>query len=390
MNGRLASFFALLLLSIPLLSACDRGGTGATTPPAQAAPPPMEVEMLPAVRKSIPLQQRIPGRLQAVRTAEIRARVEGVVEKLLFTEGTEVKAGDPLYRLDDRPLHTQLRAAQATLARSMAEQQLASQTLTRMKPLVSSDAVSRLEFDQAAAQHKKAVAETAAAEAALNRALLDLEHAHITAPIAGRIGRTRVTEGALVGQREATHLATIEQIDPIRVNFTQSSPELFRLQRAMRQGGAKPIDPVEVRLLLDDEMTYPLPGRLQFTDMAVDPQTGSVGLRAEFPNPDKILLPGQFVRVQIALASVEGVTVPQRAVQATPQGQMVLTVDAQNKVVSRPIQTGGFSGQDWVVTEGLQEGEKVMVSGVQKARPGSVVTPKDAPPADPPPPPRSP
>ncbi|MBF0399256.1 MAG: efflux RND transporter periplasmic adaptor subunit [Magnetococcales bacterium] len=361
-----------------LLAGCSASdNSGNKTAAAKAAPPPMEVEMVSAVRKTIALQQQIPGRLQAVRTAEIRARVAGIVEQRLFSEGSEVKAGALLYRLDARPLESQLQTAQALLDRSQAERQLAKQTMERMQPLLASHAVSRQEFEQAEAQYKKAVAEAEAAEAGLHRARIDLEYAHIAAPIEGRIGRSLVTEGALVGQKEATHLATIEQLDPIWVNFSQSSPEFFRLRRAMRQGGAQPVQEVDIRLLLEDNIPYPQPGKLQFTDMAVDPLTGSVALRAEFPNPDKILLPGQYVQVQLALATAEGVTVPQRAVQAAPQGQIVLMVNEQQKVTPRPIQTGGFSGQDWIVTEGLKEGEKVILNGVQKARPGSVVTPKD-------------
>ncbi|MEO5330424.1 MAG: efflux RND transporter periplasmic adaptor subunit [Magnetococcus sp. YQC-5] len=382
MNTRMKSFFLLICLTF-LVTGCERGETPtAKTPDPKAAPPPMEVELAPALRKTISMQQQIPGRLQAVRTAEIRARVEGIVEKLLFTEGSDVKADAQLYRLDARTLEAQVKSAQATLDRALAERLLAKQTLDRLKTLVATDAVSRQEVDQAEAQFKKSTAETAGAEAALTRARIDLGYATITAPIAGRVGRSKVTEGALVSQKEATHLTTIEQVDPIWVNFTQSSPELFRLRRAIRQGSAHAIEQVEIHLLLEDDVEYPLAGKLQFTDMAVDPQTGSVALRAEFPNPDRILLPGQFVRVQIALASTEGVTVPQRAVQTSPQGQIVLMVNEQNKVTPRPIKTGGFSGQDWVVLEGLKEGEKVIINGVQKARPGTVVTPKDiAPPA---------
>lgn len=364
-------------------SDCERKKTIDPKPPA--VPPPMEVEMVPAIAKTISLQQQIPGRLQAVRSAQIRARVEGIVEKLLFVEGTEVAAGTPLYRLDARTLTTSVKSAQAALDRAVAERQLAKQTMDRLKTLVQTDAVSRQDFDGAEAQFKKTSAQVSIEEAALTKTRIDLEYATITAPIAGRAGRSLVTEGALVGHKEATHLTTVEQIDPIWVNFTQSSPELFRLRRAIRTGRAQPIEPVEVRLLLEDDVEYLLPGKLHFTDMAVDPQTGSVALRAEFPNPDRILLPGQFVRVQLALATTKGITIPQRAVQPSPQGQIVMMVDEHSKVVVRPIKTGGFSGQDWIVTEGLEAGEKVIINGVQKVRPGLVVTPKDLGASSPPP-----
>ncbi|MBF0161857.1 MAG: efflux RND transporter periplasmic adaptor subunit [Magnetococcales bacterium] len=367
----LPSFLSVVAL-LALLAACE---AAPPTAPAKAAPA-VEVELVAAIRKTIPLQQEMPGRLQAVRTAEVRAQVEGIVEQILFTEGTEVQAGALLYRLDARALESHVRSAQALLDRSTAERHLAQQTLDRIKTLASTRVASRQERDQAEAQLKKTTAEVAGAEAALRRAQIDLEHAHITAPIGGRIGRTRVTEGALVGQKEATHLTTIEQIDPIRVNFTQSGPEFFRMRQAIRQGNARPVEQVQLQLRLEENSAYPFPGTLLFTDLAVEPQTGSVALRAEFPNADKILLPGQFVRVTMTLATSEGITVPQRAVQASPQGQSVLMVDPQNKVFSRAVKTGGFSGQDWIILEGLQPGEKVIVNGVQKARPGSPVTPK--------------
>ncbi len=376
MHTRLTPILTALCLAL-LLSGCwPDNPSSAKAPVAPAAPPPPEVEMVAAARKTLSLQQQVPGRLQAVRTAEVRARVEGIVEQVLFAEGSEVKAGAPLYRLDARALESQVKSAQAAVDSAIAERLLAKQTVDRANTLVNTKAISHQEFDQADARYKKAAADLLAAEAALGRARIDLEYTHVTAPIDGRVGRTLVTEGALVGQKEATRLTTIEQLDPIRVNFTLSSPEWFRLQRAIRQGGAQPIAQVAVQLLLDDDVPYSLTGHLLFTDMAVDPQTGSVALRAEFANPDRVLLPGQFVRVQIALATAEGVTVPQRAVQTSPQGQMVLMVDEHNKVTPRLIKTGGFSGQDWLVTEGVKAGEKVIVNGVQKARPGSVVTPK--------------
>ncbi len=378
MNMRLVVAFASLLLP-PILFGCEAGDSaaGKSDAVAKAGPPPVEVEMVPAIRKAISLQQLIPGRLQAVRIAEVRARVEGIVEKQLFVEGSEVSSGNPLYRLDARSMEVHLKSAQAALDRAEAEHLLAKQTLNRLSPLVASNAVSKQDFDEAKAQHKKTSAGVATAEAALAQARINLEYATITAPIGGRIGRTNVTEGALVGQKEPTHMVTIEQIDPIWVNFTQSSPELFRLRRAIQAGSAHSIKQVKIRLLLEDDVEYPHPGTLNFTDMTVDPQTGSVALRAEFPNPDRTLLSGQFVRVQLALATTEGITVPQRAVQTSPQGEIVLMVGADNKVVPRPVTTGGFSGQDWVITTGLQAGEKVIITGVQKVRPGSVVKPKD-------------
>ncbi|MBF0614149.1 MAG: efflux RND transporter periplasmic adaptor subunit [Magnetococcales bacterium] len=378
MNGRL--LWSVVVLA-GLLSACGRGDPGAEggkgAAVKTAAPPPVEVERVVAVRQSLALRQEVPGRVQAIRTAEVRARVEGIVEQQVYTEGSEVRAGALLYRLDARTLEARVKSARAALERAQAERVLARQTQDRVQGLMASATASRQALDQAEAQYKKSSAEVLAAEADLTRAQIDLEYAAIVAPIAGRVGRTRVTEGALVGGKEATHLTTIEQLDPIWVNFTQSGPELFRMRRAIREGGAKAVDEVEVRLLLEDNTPYSVVGKLQFTDMAVDAQTGAVALRAEFPNPQRILLPGQFVRVRLAMATAEGITIPQRAVQTSPQGQIVYMLDEQNKVVPRPIKTGGFSGEDWIVLEGLKEGERVIGTGAQKVRPGAVVTPKD-------------
>ena len=208
------------------------------------------------------------------------------------------------------------------------------------------------------------------------KAKLDLENASVLAPISGRIGRSIVTEGALVGKGEATHLATIEQIDPMYANFTQSNADLLRLQQAVKAGRLKHTDRTKVELVLEDGSVYPQPGRLLFSDLAVDPNTGSVQLRAEFPNPKRELLPGTFVRIRFPEAVMEAaLKLPQRAVQAGPQGQYVMTVDAEGKVAPRPVKTGGMSGPDWIIAEGLKGGEQVIVNGLQKARPGSPVKP---------------
>lgn len=357
-----------LLLSWPFRAAAESKPAG---------PPPPEVELARAVQKAIPLMQELPGRLLAVRTAEVRARVEGIVEKRLFQEGAEIKAGETLYRLDDRALKATTQAAEAQVEKAKAEAVLARQTLGRYQSLLASQSVSRQELDQFDAQHKKAVAEESAARAALTRARLDLDYATVTAPIAGRVGRSLVSEGALVGKGQATHLTTIEQMDPIRVTFTRASGEVLRLRRDIREGRVSETQAPKVVLLLDGELPYPHAGQLLFTEMAVDPQTGGVVLQAEFPNPDIELLPGQFVKVQMETGQANGVTVPQRAVQTTPQGQVVYMLDKENKVITKPVKTGGFSGKDWLILDGVAEGERVMVSGMQKVRPGMVVTPKE-------------
>jgi len=355
---------ALILLC--LLAACGEGDKKGSAGPAAAAPaaapPPAEVDVITVAAASATITQDLPGRLQAVRSAQVRARVEGIVEQRLFVEGSDVRAGAPLFRIDSRTYRTAVAAAEAERAAAQA-------AFDRTDKLVNIQYMSRQNLDAATARLKQA-------EAALAKAQLDLDNAVPSAPISGRIGRAMVTEGALVGKSDATHLATIEQLDPIRVEFTQTYSDLQRLQQAVKAGQQKKTDSTEVELLLEDGSLFPEKGRLQFTDLAVDPASGAVVLRAEFPNPRRELLPGTFVRVRIPQAQLDdALRVPQRAVQGGPQGQSVLSVDAEGKVVPLPIKTGAMSGTDFVVTRGLKGGEMVIVNGLQKAKPGSVVKP---------------
>jgi membrane fusion protein (multidrug efflux system) len=309
-------------------------------------------------RRSVPRTLEAPGRLQAVRTAEVRARVEGILERRVYVEGSEVKAGQVLFRIDPRTLAANVAASQATLARAQAQKLIAGQNLDRMQALVASNAVSKQEFDQAMAAKAQANADVAAAQAALSKAEIDLSYATVTAPIAGRIGRAQVTEGALVGKGEATALASIEQYDPIWVNFSQSSADFLNLREAMRSGALK-ASKAPVKLLLENGREYPQPGKLLFDDLAVDPGTGSVGLRAEFPNRERSLLPGQFVTVRLPVAQADNViAVPQRALQVSPQGQSVLVVGADGKVLAQPVKTGGLSGSDWIIARGSTAARK--------------------------------
>jgi membrane fusion protein (multidrug efflux system) len=354
----------LPLLLLTLLAACGEGDKKPSAPGAApgAGMPPTEVDVVTVTAGSATITQDLPGRLQAVRSAQVRARVEGVVEKRLFVEGTDVAAGTPLFRIDARTFQTQTAAAEADLAAAKA-------VLARYTPLVAIKAVSQQEFDAAEARVKQT-------EATVAKAHLDLENAVPAAPIAGRVGRALVTEGALVGKGEATHLVTIEQLDPIRVEFSQSYSDMLRLQQAVKAGKQKRADSAKVELLLEDGTLYAEKGRLDFADLAVDPASGAVVLRAEFPNPRRELLPGTFVRIRFPQAQLDNaIRVPQRAVQASPQGQSVLMVDAEGKVVPRPITTGAMAGADFIVTDGLKGGEQVIVNGLQKVRPGAVVKP---------------
>ncbi len=368
-----------LFLMLSMLAACKPSGGPGQGPgmPGGGMPPP-EVEVITVAAKTVPRTVEVPGRLQAVRTAEVRARVEGILERREYQEGSDVKAGQVLFRIDPRTLAASVESARATVARAKSQDLIAAQNLERMQALVGSKAISKQEYDQAVAAKSQSGADVAAAQAALTRAGIDLSYARVTAPISGRAGRAQVTEGALVGRGESTPLATIEQYQPIWVNFSQASADFLNLREALRHGQAV-ASQAPVRLVLENGQEYGSPGKLLFSDLAVDPSTGSVGLRAEFPNPNRELLPGQFVTVRLPVATAANViVVPQRAVQVAPQGQAVLIVGADGKVIAQPVKTGGLSGSDWIIAEGLKGGEQVIVNGVQKARPGMPVKPVPA------------
>lgn len=352
-----ATIFAAMLM----LAACGPKEGGAPQAPAGgAAPPPPEVDVVTLSTSSVTLTQDLPGRLEAYRSAQVRARVEGIIEKRLFMEGSDVKAGETLFQIDPRNYQTAFDSAKSDVG-------VARQTVERYKPLLAAKAVSQQDYDLAEAKLKQA-------EAALSRAQLDLENTHVPATIAGRIGRTQVTEGALVGHGEATLLATIEQVDPIYANFTQPGADLLRLQQAFKSGKLKRSGSEQVELVLEDGSIYPQPGKLLFSNLAVDPSTGSISLRAKFPNPGHELLPGMFASIRFPEGSADNsIRVPQRAVQAGPQGQFVMTVDAEGKATPRPVKTGGMAGGDFLITDGLKVGDQVIVNGLQKARPGSPV-----------------
>lgn len=325
-------------------------------------PPPPEVDVITITRSSAVLTQDLPGRTQAFRTAQVRARVEGLVEKRIFTEGSNVEKGDLLYQIFARNYQTAYDAAKV-------ERVIARQALARYKYLFGLKAVSQQEFELAEARFKQA-------EAVFSKAREDLDNTRVPAPISGRIGRSQITEGALVGREEATLLAIIEQIDPLYVNFTQSGSDLFRLQQAINEGKLGRTGLKRVELVLEDGSIYPLSGTFLFSDLAVDPSTNSVSLRALFPNPKQELLPGMFVRVRFPEAKLENaIKIPQRSLLSDAQGQYVMVVDSQGKVVVQRVKAGSMAGGDFIIVEGLSGGEKVIVNGVQKARPGAMVKP---------------
>jgi membrane fusion protein (multidrug efflux system) len=351
-----------------LLPSCGNNGG------APPAPPPPEVAVITIAPVALARQVDLPARVAPVRTAEVRARVDGIVEERLFVEGTDVGRGTPLFRIDSRPLRASLDVQTATVRRAEAEAANAQREVARFAPLVPRGAISRQEYEAAQARLARARADVGSAQAQVRQAQLTLGYTTVTAPIAGRVGRAEATEGALASQASGTLLTRIEQLDPIYVNFAVTSDDLMALRRA-EMGGAPPISRT-VMLLLPDGSDYGMTGTLNFLDQSVDPSTGTVGVRATFRNPLRLLLPGQFVRVRIeAGTDPNGISVPQRAVQMTTGGGSVMVVGAGNIPVVRPVTLARLAGGNWVVTKGLSPGERVIVDGLQQVRPGAPVKP---------------
>lgn len=367
------------IASFVLLAACGDKPGAAGPGAAGAKPPPPQVGVLTMAPQTVALQAELPGRVEPLRTAQVRARVNGVVLRRQFTEGSVVKAGQPLFQIDPAPYVATVDSAQAQLARAQASLAQTTATAERYKPLAEARAISQQDYVNAQAAQRAAEADVAAAQAALRSARINLGYAQVVAPIAGRVGRALVTEGALVNAAEATQLALIQQTSTVYVNFTQSSSEVLRLRRAMASNELRRIggDAVAVNVVLEDGSVLPQPGKLLFSDLSVDASSGQVTLRAEVPNTDGLLLPGQYVRVRLSQAELPaGFLVPQQAVTRTQQGDTLLVVEEGNKPGPRKVTIrSGQSGQ-WVVTDGLKAGDRVIVDGFQKMfAPGAPVTP---------------
>jgi membrane fusion protein (multidrug efflux system) len=347
----------------------------AAAPPAPSGPPPAEVGVVTVTPGALGLVSELPGRTEASRVAQVRARVAGILQRRLFREGSEVKAGQALFEIDDAPYRATLASTQATQARAEANLAQSRAQAERYQPLLAANAISQQEYVNAVAAQKTAEADVAVAKAAVQSARLNVGYAAVTAPIAGRIGRALVTEGALVGQGEATQLAVVQQIDPLYVNFTQSAAEVLRLRAAIASGALKgSTNQAAVSLLMEDGSLYPLRGKLLFSDLTVDAGSDQITLRAEVPNPKGALLPGLFVRVRLEQAQAPAaILLPQQAVARGNGGDSVMVVGADGKVAPRPVKLGAAQAGQWVVLSGLQAGEQVMVDGFQKLRGGAPV-----------------
>jgi membrane fusion protein, multidrug efflux system len=371
---RLAAVLAVAVA--PLLAACD--DQAAAEAPAKAATP--DVGIVTVKAEPFALVRELPGRVAPTRVADVRPRVSGIVTARLFNQGSDVKIGDPLYQIDPRPFEVELQASEAALEKAKAALDLAVPQATRSAALAKTQAISTAQHEIAVATVNQAKAEVAARAADVERAKLNLEYATIRAPISGRIGAARTSEGALVVQNDTSNLATIQQLDPIYADFTQSAAELGKLRRAVEAGDLERIAPdaVKVRLLLDDGSRYPLTGKLLFSEARVDASTGQVTLRGEFLNPDKVLLPGMYVRVLIEQGiDSDAITLPEQAIQRNGGGgSEVFVIKDDNRAAIQSVRLGGLQDGKWLVLDGLKPGDRVVVDGFQKFVAGDAVKPR--------------
>lgn len=341
--------------------------------PEQSAPQAPEVAIVEAEPRSIADVEEVPGRVEAYRTAEVRARVDGIVQRRAYDEGSNVDEGQALFLIDPREMRAAVNAAEAAFARAEAEVENARQEVDRYENLLADRAISEQEYEAAVARLRTAEAGAAEARAQLERAELDLGFTTVTAPISGRAGRAQVTQGALVSASQATLLTRIQQLDPIYVNFSASSGKLLEVRRRIAEGSLEvpELQRLQVTLRLEDGSAYEHAGFVDFLDLSIDEETGTAALRAEVPNPDWVLLPGQFVRARVEIGVRRNVTMlPQRAVTMTGDTASVMVVGRENTVEPRPVELGEMRGGEWVVLDGLAAGDRVIVEGLQKVQPG--------------------
>lgn len=364
---RIQPLYLLLCVGVFTLTACGQQ-------PDEPEMPPPQVSVETVKTQPLTITTELNGRLVSPRTAEVRARVAGIVLERVYREGTDVKKGDVLFRIDPAPFQADVDSAEAALRKAEANQYQTRLQSERFTKLLEVNAVSRQEAENARADYLQAQADVASSKAALKRSRLNLGYATVIAPISGRISKAQVTEGALVGQDDATALATIQQLQPIYADINQSTRQIGELRNSLRQGQLQQLEREEITatLIQEDGSSYPLKGRLLFSDLTVDQSTGQVVLRSEFPNPQNELLPGSFIRVLLDQAhAAEGITIAQRAVQRDAEGKAsVLIVDTEDKVQKRPVELGGVQSNRWIVNTGLNAGDRVVVSGLQHVQPG--------------------
>ena len=363
--------FLFLLISGMFISGCDDKNKAATG----AQPPSVIVHIVKTAPFAVTTE--LPGRTSAFRIAEVRPQVDGIILKRNFTEGSDVQAGASLYQIDPATYQAAYDSAKGNVARAKAAAEIAHLTVKRYQPLVGTQYVSKQEYDQAVATAKQADADLLSAQAAVETARINLAYTRVTSPITGIIGKSSVTEGALVTNGQADALATVQQLDPIYVDLTQSSNDFLQLKQAIEKGSLTKDSASSVKIVMDNGDIYPQVGKLEFTDVTVDESTGSVTLRALFPNPDHQLLPGMFVRARVDQGvRPDAILIPQQSVTRTPRGDaLVMVVNAQNKVETRTIQASEAVGDRWLVSNGLNPGDKVIVSGIQHIKAGATVTP---------------
>jgi membrane fusion protein (multidrug efflux system) len=361
----------LAVMAVALVAGCGEKKDAAKAP---AQPP--EVQVVKARSETIPVRREYVGNVTAYRSVQVRARVEGILEKRHFVEGTDVKPGQVLYTIDPLTYEAQLRDAEAELARSEAQLANARTKESRFAPLVKEEAVSRQDYDDAVTQMKSAEAQVTSARSALDRAKLSLGYTKVIATEAGRIGMSQVPEGALVGKGEPTLLATIDKLDPIYVTFTIPDRDALAFRRALDSGAIKEAKGDTARFLLPDGTEYKQAGRIDFADTQINRETGTVTLRAVLPNGSPRLQPGMFIRVQLTAGDrPNSVLIPQRAVLKVPNGHVAYVVGGQNKVERRDLVVGDWFKDDWVIEKGLIAGDMVVVDGVQRVQPGMTVRP---------------
>lgn len=365
-----------LLLSSLLLSACMNDSSSDELSQAPQNPPKMAVEVVELRPQTVDLSTELPARTTAIRMAEVRPQVDGIIEKRMFNEGAAVKAGEQLYQIEAAPYQAEVNNAKASLQRARADLKVTERREQRYKNLLADNAISQQEYDEALAAYEQAEAEIAVRQAALDSALINLRYTSVDAPIDGQIGISHVTEGALVSAGQESSLTTIHQLDPIYVDISQASKEILQLRRQLMTGRVNGDEAPAVRLKLEDGSEYEHVGELQFSEVNVNENTGSIVMRARFPNPDGLLLPGMYVRAEVEEGQIaNAILVPQKAVAFNREGDAsVMIVNADNKVEQRAITVQRSIGTNWLSSEGLASGDKVIVEGLQKIAAGSEVS----------------